>query len=289
MITGSLLGLHLNTIGAVDGFFQRAQPRIAKILLPADPDRVRHLQALSPRTVWIGRIVLDDQPVTPDAGRLLAERTIEAARQFPGVTYWEGENEPDVSSREAVAAYCEHEIARTLTLHRAGLKAAVGGFSTGTPDIALWPFFYPALEYADALHLHEYDAPSMRRLSSWLCGRFVRVYKMLPPELRKPMIISECGVDGGVLGHGRAGWKRYLDASAYMADLAWYDRLMKSHSDRWPILGAAIFCSGGFGWDSYSVDGALLDLLTRYIVSTQKRVTIWRRVIELLERLRERR
>lgn len=287
----SYLGPHLNLIANCDAFFAKAKPRIAKVLLPTDIGRLQTLAQLSPDTVWIGRIVLDDQNLDNPAqsGRELGERIIETARRYPAISLWEGYNEPDTSTREALAAYAEHEIQRTLTLHRAGLKSIVGNFSTGTPEISLWPFFYPALEYGDALGLHEYDAPGMRRLSSWLCGRFVRVYGALPAELRKPLIVSECGIDGGVLGDGRAGWKRYMDASGYMAELTWYDRLLMQCASRWPILGATIFGwwgRGGYTWDEYDIDGALATLLRDYIVSTRRKpLTIWRRFVEWLERI----
>jgi len=304
----SYLGPHLSIIGNCDGFFSKAQPRIAKLLVKgADPERLRQLAKLSPSTIWIGRIVLDDQNLQfpAQSGRELAERIIETAQRFPEIDYWEGYNEisftryqdeTDPARRQEMfrqaayemAVFAEHEIQRTLTLHRAGLKSIVGNFSTGTPEFDLWPFFYPALEYADALGLHEYDAPGMRRLETWLCGRFARIYEMLPPEYRKPLAITECSIDGGVIGDGRAGWKRYMDASSYMRELVWYDGRLQSYATRWPILGATVFCWGGaWGWQEYDIDGELARLLTDYIASTRKvkTITLWRRVIELLERI----
>lgn len=286
----SFLGPHLNLVRDVDGFFARARPRIAKALVrDIAPERLRELARLSPDTVWVGRIVLDAQPLDDPArsGRELGEQTIEWARRYPDVDYWSGYNEIDCPTPQAMAAYCEHEIQRASALHRAGLKAAVGGFSTGCPEVALWSFFYPALAFGDALHLHEYDAPNMRRLSTWLCGRFVRVYEMLPPEYRKPLIISECGVDDGQ----RGGWKRYLSAAQYMEELAWYDGLLAQKAMRWPILGACVFCWGGaFGWDSFDIDGEVAERLEAHIVASRrpKRLTIWQRVLALIDRLRGR-
>jgi hypothetical protein len=280
----SFLGPHLNLIGAQDAWFAKTQPRIAKILFPCDPNRLRTLAQLSPSTTWIGRIILSDQNLDNpiQSGRELGERIVREAQ--PDIDYWEGYNEIVVNSPEEMMRFAEHEIARTTVLHQAGLKSIVGNFSTGCPELPLWLYFYPALAEADALGLHEYSAPTLRQLSTWLCGRWTRIYESLPKELCKPLAITELGVDGGVIGAGRAGWKRYLDPARYLNELRWYDDLMAIYANRFPLLGATVFCWGGWGWDEYDIDGVMAQLLGDYIVASRKpkTLTVWRRFIDWL-------
>lgn len=308
----SYLGPHLNLIANQDWFFAKAKPRISKLLVNgADPERLRDLARLSRSTIWIGRIVLNDQNLQSPAqsGRELGERIIEAARIYPDIDLWEGYNEvsftryqdeQDPTRRQALfqqaayemAAFAEHEIARTLTLHGAKpkLKSLVGGFPMGVPELDLMPFFYPALRLADGWHTHEYGPRSMRDMfdaqtqKGWLCGRFARFFEAMPPECRKTWYGTEVGVDAGNF----RGWKCFMDAAAYMRDLIWFDQLMAFYANRYPIGGAMPF--GWLGrttqWDKFDIDGALAELLCNYIVSTRpaKIVTLWRGVIDLLNR-----
>lgn len=267
----SFLGPHISILANQDSFFKKAKPRIAKLLVNgADPDRLRELARLSPSTVWIGRIVLDDQNLDNPAqsGRELGERIIETARSYPEIDYWEGYNEINPTTREEMAAFGEHEIQRTLTLRLAGLEGIIGGFSLGTPGFDVLPWFYPALKIARAWHSHEYSFPSMKDAQTWLCGRFVRYFEMMPKECRKPWCGSEVGIDAGSF----RGWKSFTSPSGYLQDLAWYDQLLTYYAPRYPILGATVF--GWWGrttkWDDFDIDGEMARLLGDYIAASRR-------------------
>lgn len=49
--------------------------------------------------------------------------------------YWEGYNEPPVSSVAEIQWYAEFEQARVEIMAAHGLKAVIGCFSLGTPDV----------------------------------------------------------------------------------------------------------------------------------------------------------
>jgi len=53
----------------------------------------------------------------------------------PHVDYWEGYNEPGVGKVSDIEWYAQFEQARVETLASHGLKAVIGCFSVGTPDV----------------------------------------------------------------------------------------------------------------------------------------------------------
>ena len=84
--------------------------------------------------------------------------------QHPYVDYWEGWNEPD-PNLDRMEWYARFEAERVRQLAAHGLRAAVGGFSTGVPELDEFALFVPAIEAAKAhggiLTLHEYAAPDL--------------------------------------------------------------------------------------------------------------------------------
>lgn len=81
---------------------------------------------------------------------------------LPGIDFWEGYNEPPSSPVATMQWYAAFEVERVQLLAAVGRKAAIGQFSTGTPDVtnpAIIQAFYPAIDAAIAaggvLALHE--------------------------------------------------------------------------------------------------------------------------------------
>ncbi len=138
------------------------------------------------------------------------------------------------------------------------MRSCVGNFATGTPPLELWPEFFPALqavkETGGFLGLHEYSAPTMwfgtgvHQLEAgqdegdegWLTLRYRKVYRryLQPAGLAVPLVITETGIDGGIVqrpGPVGFGWQdfqgfweaeglvRTTAAGFYMEQLAWYD------------------------------------------------------------------
>lgn len=297
----SMLGPHINWKADQIPWLARVRPRVAKVLLQnVDPAWMREARAASPQTFWVGRLIVHPQPLdspAENAEHFTNHLLLPAAEPFRGlIDALEGYNEiafPSLSSnasmgvarfvrgilrsdqgaiaRQEMQRYALFERRRAELLTNEGWKSVIGNFSAGTPELELWPDFYPALEAGDYLGLHEYSAntqpPFMSNIDTWLCRRYRRVYEALPGHLRKPLIITECGIDGGILGHAQEGWRRYTDVSGYMADLQWYDESLQEDAARWPIVGATVFCYGHVDprWASFDIGGEMADRLASYI------------------------
>ena len=114
-----------------------------------------------------------------------------------------------------MADYAAFEAERVKQMAALGWKCCIGNFSTGTPQIEQWASFLPALQAAQqhggCLGLHEYSAPMMQfgfgrnQLDpkgdsgdeGWYTLRYRQAYRrQIPAELRVPLIITECGIDG---------------------------------------------------------------------------------------------
>ena len=299
----SMLGPHINWKADQIPWLRKTKPRVAKVLLQnVDKVWMREAREASPDTFWVGRLIVYPQAVDSpieNAQHFANSLLLPAAEPFRElVDALEGYNEIAFSQlrsssparmvrslgrilrasnvaavREEMQRYATFERERCEILAAEGWKSVVGNFSGGTPELELWPDFYPALDAGDYLGLHEYSAntqpPFMPYLDTWLCRRYRRVYEALPEHLRLPLIITECGIDGGMLGHAQEGWKRYTDEAGYLADLQWYDESLQEDARRWPIVGATIYCYGHVDprWGSFNVGGAMAERLAGYLQS----------------------
>ncbi len=125
--------------------------------------------ATNPRTA-------EEQFFSGESPEAAAQRFLDSQRQQyalnPAIRLWEGHNEPVWSSREEMEWYARFEIERIKLLAAMGLRAVIGNFSTGNPDLSLWQWFAPAALFAKQsdglLGLHEYSSPWMW----WMTGKF---------------------------------------------------------------------------------------------------------------------
>jgi hypothetical protein len=286
----SRLTIHTSFTGGESmKFIQEAKPATVKILGGSGTgspwDRAAAIKAASPGTVIVGRIYFADEPATGDAAARAREwwdrcRTVILA--YPQVDYWEGYNEPSVDSVAKMQWLARFDAERVRILAQNGRKAAIGSFSVGTPQIvtssgardgSYWQAFYPAIDAARAnggvLSLHEYSAPSMQNMfdpatgEGWTTMRYRKVYRwFLKPDGREiPLVITECGIDGGVIGHGQKGWKSYTTGDGYMEQLKWYDSLLKQDSY---VLGATIFALEIPNWQDFDIT-PLMPQLTAHV------------------------
>ena len=187
--------------------------------------------------------------------------------------YWEGYNEPGIGDVGQMGWYAKFEAERVRLLAQNGRKACIGNFSMGVPDVNnpnIWPAFYEAIDEAMAhegiLGLHEYSAPTMQTYfdpatgEGWLTGRYRKVYRqfLIPDGRPIPLVITECGIDGG------AGWKKFTNAQDYFHQLVWYDTLLKEDTF---VLGATIYSLElpDPQWDSFDIAGEVLNSLIDYI------------------------
>ncbi|RLC66927.1 MAG: hypothetical protein DRI48_03580 [Chloroflexi bacterium] len=226
---------------------------------------------------------------------------LEAAQQFvgdqkstylsnPHLKYWEGHNEPVWNTREEMGWYAQFEIERMKLMADLGFKCVLGNFATGSPDLALWPAFLPALEaareYQAILGLHEYSCPWMWWMTGkyqldpnadegdegWTTLRYRKVYRqhLIPNGLGDvPLVITECGIDplvnpkppgapAGTWKHLGRFWAEHDNepdkADYYFRQLVWYDKELQKDDF---VVGATVFTWGSFGgtWSDFDVGG----------------------------------
>jgi len=273
---GSKLGLHVtrNSDTAIMALVEEAQPAV--IVAVGDLGWLADVKEVSPNTITIGRLEEVDQTLTGDPVERAQAFVDGHAGQYlanPGVDYWLGWNEPGIDGPEQMAWYAEFESARVLALADIGLKAAIGNFSTGTPEADEFAAFLPAImaakHYQGILALHEYAAPSMRDGvghgipgidASPEAGALTLRYRywyetyLRHNDLVIPLVITEAGIDGGVLAAqhvGYAGWETFtgeqpegvasITLDDYLVDLDWYDNELRRDPY---VYGFAVFNIG---------------------------------------------
>jgi hypothetical protein len=269
---GSKLTIHTGFGGPLSmQFIERARPGLVKIL--DSFSGAAEVERLSPETEIIGRAYLASQPMDGDPAQRAREwwdRSRSLVLQNPAVDYWEGYNEPIIQTVELMTWYAQFEVERVRLLAENGKKACIGNFSVGNPDLPLWPAFYPAIDAAlsqgGILGLHEYGTPMQQYFDEtagegWLAGRYRKVYRqyLIPSGRPIRLAITECGVD--VVPP--VGWKNHFTEEEYLAQLQWYDRLIREDDY---VIGATIFALEIPGWWSFDI-APIVDDLADYVAS----------------------
>lgn len=295
----SKMGIHVARPNseAIMVFVRAARPAVVKGV--DDLGFLAEVKAASPETVTIGRLSVDPQDYGGEpeaAAAALVVRQLPQLLNHPYVDYWEGWNEPD-PNLDRMDWYARFEAERVRQLAQHGLRAAVGGFSTGVPELNEFELFVPAIEAAKAhggiLSLHEYAAPDLTFLygdplpgyptypdRGPLMFRYRWFYRdvLEPRGLVVPLVISEAGIDG-ILGNRPGpdglGWQDFQSfwveqgwgpdgQTAYLNQLQWVDN--EARQDPY-VLGYALFTAGGGrAWATYEL-APFLPRLAEYIVS----------------------
>ncbi|MBI3762619.1 MAG: hypothetical protein HY260_12280 [Chloroflexi bacterium] len=300
------LGFHvtLNSGGVLD-YVAAVHPPVMKGA--GDIGYLKDVKALSPGTITIGRFIVD-QPNIGEGDP--AERAVAfvdewlpkylAAKNY--VDYWEGWNEVTYPNYEWYAIF---EATRACEMQKHGLKAAIGGFSTGTPEPWQFEAFLPAIEAGircgAILTTHEYAAPTMYLWWSQglpesyghlavpaypdrgpLAGRYRFLYRdiLIPRGLVIPLVISEAGIDGGAGAgqrpgysdtQGWLGFQKYWQTDLGVNDpVAFYAEQLEWYDSLLRqdpyVIGATIFNVGGGAWASFDAS-PVIPQLTQYALS----------------------
>jgi len=186
-LSSSKLSVHTGMGDKTWDVLKTGQPRLVKLL-----DNFSQSKAIKdtvPGITIVGRIFLPNQPQTGDPTQAANDWWSQNQHTIlanPSVDFWEGYNEPGCGSLANMQWLSSFEAARVNILAKAGLKASIFNFGTGTPDEANQPLIqamYPAIDAAiqngGILGLHEYSAPNMTAAFSgsaksgegWLTGR----------------------------------------------------------------------------------------------------------------------
>jgi len=275
----SKLGVHVNFIteaNTMRDFILQARPVVVKTL-HHDALFWQEIKAEYPELLLIGRRYVEYQHLTDPLGE--AEEMAQGILSLTTAHLydaWEGYNETPRSQLEARCAFDIHLADR---LHQEEVRYIAGSWSVGVPDVEDWlrPAMLDALRAADFIGVHEYCAPSMddpRGLdpqdptTGWFTLRYRKWYPLLPPDCRKPLLITECGIDSGACHWdpgSQGGWRAFTNAQGYLEQLAWYDGILQGDDY---VAGAAIFCWGTLDptWDSFDLRGEMIGLLADYLV-----------------------
>ncbi len=264
----SKLGVYVISPGGLDlvEYFRLAQPRVA-VSMDHSLDTWRECKRVSPNTLIIGRHYVDDaEQVFADNPEARAQQFFDAmlpaARQMQGVyDAWMGYNESVVSSDDDARALSRFYVRWGDLMRGAGFASCAYSFATGNPELNYWPILAEGLRHCDYLSLHEYSAPAMDAIQTWLCLRYRRVVDALPADARRPIVITECGIDGGPISRPQEGWMHFTSDAGYLATLQWYDRELQKDDY---VIGATIFAANGWGIDG-SFGMAQVALIRDYI------------------------
>lgn len=303
----SKIGIHViwNDDPRIMEFIRHVKPRVVKAV--DNHGFLSEVKQVSPQTVTIGRYtnianrdVLDNKdpsqyPNPSDFAHNFIDQWINEYRLNPGVDYWEGWNEPQLHTQAEWQWYAEFEADRACFMNDLGLKAAIGGFSAGTPEYPNMAYFIPALQKAATCNaiftVHEYSSPTMQtgfntgipnavhvNDAGSLTLRYRYWYEgyIKPRGFTIPLVISEAGIDSGVgdgcpLKDGGQGWYScYKDWDAmnlgadkwrvYLDQLIWYDNELRKDDY---VIGMAVFSAGTAvtpAWQTFNINDMLIPM-----------------------------
>jgi hypothetical protein len=129
----------------------------------------------------------------------------------------------------------------------------------GWPEPEVAKHYADCLPHLDYVALHEYGAPKMQSGSPHHCLRYRRTYAewKQASSVVPPLLITECGIDGGAATppQPRKGWKTFASEEEYWQQLVWYDGKLKEDDF---VKAAFIFTSGpDQDWRDFDFDESL--------------------------------
>lgn len=279
-------GLHINELKTQHlDYISRVRPTV-NLLMNPKAEQAAEIKGRSPASKLIGRPYVKDGDFHQG---YLSAGTAEGARQagkdaaqlcldhrIPDVDAWIVLNEPPVKTVEQARLLAEFdsEFARQMSKGRS--RACIGAFSRGTPEIPrlggepILSAYAPALRIAyDAkawLAIHQYGKHPLMAEAEYLALRW---QTHLLPWYRSQgvpiprYVVTEYGLDlgTGIDAQHNDGWR----ATPYSAMPHEYGQhllqLAQEYAKDPACIGATVFCAGNLGWQSFAVDGPLLDYM----------------------------
>lgn len=265
-MTKSKLGIYVISLAGVDilDYVNHSMPRVI-LSMDHNLETWQQVRQISPNTFILGRYYLDDgEQIYLEQPELCAlelfERMKPDMEKMRGVyDAWMGYNETVINNNTEARRLSRFYAQWGKLMREANFKSAAYSFATGNPSAGFpypdgsccepnyWEFLAEGLRACDYLSLHEYSAPHMQDGKGYLCLRYRHVWDILPPDARKPIIITETGIDGGVIPDGamaQKGWTFFTNEDGYLSELEWYDDNMRVDDY---VVGAMIFTLNPWG------------------------------------------
>lgn len=286
------MGLHINSLLTQHlDFVGKVRPSV-NLLLNPKAEEAEKVKARSPESKLIGRVTVPPgdgivhgwylDAGTAEGARAAGKRAAELclAQRVPQCDAWIVNNEPPIKTVEQARLLAEFDSEFARQMSRGGSKACIGAFSRGTPEIpalgsgAILDAYSSALRIAyDVgawLCFHQYGKYPLLHDAEYLALRWQR--HILPYYRAKNVpipryVITEYGYDlgSGVDAQDRDGWRvsPYADNPRDYADHLL--QLAQEYAKDNACIGATLFCAGFAGWQSFAVDGELLDYMATLI------------------------
>lgn len=259
------------TPGSLEAFVRDTQPSVWKLFGTAlDVGTARAIKSASPRTFLIGRVAarLDEGFDRPREQALaFAAAALQEFERFRGLLdAVEGINEPIVKDAATAQRLNEWQVVYSQEMNARGWPVVAYNFNTGGPEVfnaqgeidpsgGMWQYLHDGLRASQYLGLHEYGAPTIQARGDYLTLRYRAVWYVLPPKIRRPILLTECGLDFGLIGRSPSGFKANgIAVQAYMQQLAAYNAELARDAY---VAGATLFLfgSGAAQWDSFDLAG----------------------------------
>lgn len=265
----SKLTLHCQQIpGFVGSFLDMANAEYVKIIDPPE-------QNPFPGKKVIARFFMNDA----DSNALVWQGADGADQWFdwvypaiaarPYIYATESGNEPQPMWEPAfVVALGEYTTRLSTLMYNAGLKLVGMNWSVGWPYlqyfndpsptvVELGPAIQHLADHGHYLGLHEYSAPAMWDNEGAYCLRYRNtVNELAALGFDVPnVLVTECGIDGGVINQPKTGWKTFTNEQGYIDQLLWYEQRLRENSY---VKAATVFTAGPFqDWLDFEVTESL--------------------------------
>lgn len=248
------LALHVNSwVGNTKDAVLRGRPDFLKVLELNREALVAYKQA-KPNGKVLYRKYFSYQPLNDPITNAnnVADQVLADVRDYHGlVDMLEGYNETGLW--DDAVHYNQFTIQLAKRYHDAGFEFVSYCFPEENPDMSLWDVYLPGIQASDYLGLHEYSAPTMMDKQGDRCFRYRRVYDYLKNKVKNLRImITEAGIDGGVVGRPATGWKQFTDEAGYLSQLKWYTEGVNQDDY---LVCFHIFCCGTADkqWDGFDI------------------------------------
>ena len=235
----------------------RMQPRVVKVFDHNSEMNIDALKRVARPLVIFRQATPNNDFQTRSAESFVAEleQTGTLSKLAGRGILWEGINEPGIgddgteANRKRAKALNDWYVRFAELMHNRGEKVAGFSWSTGNPTDRQLQWIIPLVTGAaaavDAHAFHEYAKPrSGTPFSDW--GRYRLFERALPAHARKPVVITEAGVDD-IGDAGTSGWAAQMTAGQYLELLARYDQAISADNY---VLGATIYTLKDPNWPS---------------------------------------